>query len=97
MKLTDFIGQIVIEPTTKKRYMLYEITAPCIVVVTEKPDARGYHTRYSWKTINGDPISNGILLFENATLTEPFKVAYNEDCHGNDAYWEEYGYWMRRD
>lgn len=97
MKLTDFIGKIVIEPKTKRRYMLYEITAPCIKVVTEKPDAQGYHARYSWKTINGDPISNGVLVFENPTLVEPFKVAYKEHCCSRDGYWEEYGYWMRRD
>ena len=38
-----------------------------------------------------------ILLFEDATLTELFKSAYSTYCHTMGAYWEEYGYWFRRD
>ena len=97
MELKDFIGKVVISTESKKRYVLTEITAPEIAVRTEKPNDRGYHPCYCWETINGDPISNGYLVFEEQSLTAPFKVAYSTYCLTQDAYLETYGYYMRRD
>ncbi len=97
MELKDFIGKVVFSPTTKRRYILRSITAPKIKAETEKPDMNGHHACYCWETINGDPISNGSLVFEDASLTEPFKTAYTAYCRTMDAYWENYGYWMRKD
>ena len=96
MELKDFVGKIVISPTSNKRLVLYQIKAPEISAWTEKPEAHGHHTCYCWKTINGDPISTGCLIFEDKSLTEPFKAAYEAYCKTEAAYWEEYEYWMRR-
>ena len=97
MVLKDFIGKVVICAATKQRFVLRRITSPCIEVTAIEKDARGYCASYSWPTINGDPISTGALIFEDASLTELFKVAYSAHCHTRDAYYEEIGYWMRRD
>lgn len=97
MELKDFIGKIVIGTQSKRRYMLFEIASPYIEVVSEHPNQSGHYEHYRFKTINGNPISNQVLVFEDATLTEPFKIAYNAYCRSTEAYWEEYGYWMRRD
>jgi hypothetical protein len=96
MKLKDFVGKIVISTQGKKRYILDEITAPEIKVRTEKPNERGYFSYYCWETINGDPISNGYLVFEDLSLTEPFKAAYRAHCNTEEARWENYGYYMRK-
>ena len=96
MELKDFIGKVVISASSKTRYVLKEITAPEISVLTEKPDERGYRHCQCWETINGDPISNGYLLFEDRSLTEPFKAAYKAYCRTEDARWENYGYYMRK-
>lgn len=37
---------------------------------------------------------NGNLVFEDQSLTEPFKAAYNAYCHTEDARMENYGYYM---
>lgn len=97
MELKDFIGKIVISPKTKKRYVLQQITAAIIEAKSQQPDERGYCSSYRWETINGDPISNGQLVFEDKSLTEPFKKAYAAHYSTQDAYWENYGYWMRKD
>jgi hypothetical protein len=97
MELKDFIGQVVIGVETKKRYVLRQITAPNIVVSTVEKDARGKCASYCWATINGDPISNGILIFEDDSLTEQFIAAYNAYSNTQAAYYEEIGYWMRKD
>ena len=97
MDIKFFIGKTVIESESKKRYILKEITSPFITVVSEKPNEKGYRDTYVYGTINGNPIKNGTLVFEDTTLTEPFMVAYSAYCRTRDAYWEEYGYWSRRD
>ena len=97
MQLQDFIGKIVICTGTKRRFEIRKITAPCIEVTAVEKDAQGYCASYSWPTINGDPISTGDLIFEDAILTEHFKAAYTAYRHTRDAYYEEIGYWMRRD
>ena len=97
MELKEFVGKVVIGAESKKRYVLRRITSPCIEVTAVEKDARGYCASYSWPTINGDPISTGALIFEDASLTEHFKAAFSAHCHTRDAYYEEIGYWMRRD
>ena len=94
MELKSFIGKIVISTNTKTRYVLTKITAPEIAARTEKPNEHGYYPCCCWETINGDPISNGYLKFEDESLTELFKAAYNAHCCTKDAYWENYGYYM---
>ena len=97
MELKDFIGKVVICAATEQRFVLRRITSPCIEVTAVEKDARGYRASYSWPTINGDPISTGDLVFEDVSLTAPFKAAFSAHCHTRDAYYEEIGYWMRRD
>jgi hypothetical protein len=97
MNKKDYIGKVVISTKTKTRYILTEITSPEIRAKTIELNSSGYPSHYVWKTINGDPFSNGYLIFEDETLNEKFKKTYDEYCHSEDAYWEEYGYWMRRD
>ncbi len=97
MELKDFIDKVVISTSTNRKYILKEITSPEIKAQTLLPDSSGHHTLYCWKTINGDPIKNGYLVFEDASLTKLFISAYDAYSRTKDAYWEEYGYWMRRD
>lgn len=97
MQLQDFVGKTVVNTVTSKRFSLYKITSPEIVVVTLEPDAQGHHTFYAFPTINGDPFATGRLVFENPSLAKPFRNIYDAYCHSQDAYWEDYGYWMRRD
>lgn len=96
MELKAFIGKVVVHAVSKERYILKEITAPYITVVAEHPSANGQHPQYRWETINGDPISNGTLAFEDAALLAPFKAAYAAHSHSKEGYWEDYGYWMRK-
>ena len=95
MNLQDFIGKTVLDGN--RRFALYRITSPEISVVDTRPDANGCYTHYAYATINGDPISTGILRFEDPALKEPFLAAYKAYCRTQDAYLEEYGYWLRRD
>lgn len=97
MELNTFIGKVVFSTETKERYILHEITAPYIDVKSEKPNSSGYPSHYRFGCINGDPISKGTLVFVDQSLTEPFKEAYEAYCHTKEAYWEDYGYWMRKD
>ncbi len=97
MNLNDFIGKTVINTTTGMRHVLYRITAPEIGVRTEKPETDGHYTFRSFPTINGDPFENGYLVFEDTSLEPKFRQAYDAYCRTKDAYWENYGYWLRRD
>ena len=97
MELRDFLGKVVINTESKRRYVLRQIIAPCIMASTVEKDARGNCASYCWATINGDPISNGILVFEDTSLTEPFIAAYHAYSHTRSAYYEEIEYWMRKD
>lgn len=97
MELKQFIGKIIISASTKNRYRLHRITSSYIDVESEQTNSSGCHSHYRFDCINGDPVSNGSLVFEDQSLTEPFKKAYFAYCHSTDGYWEDYGYWMRRD
>jgi hypothetical protein len=96
MEIKDFIGKVVIERQSQKRYVLSEITSPYIAAKAEVSTSSG-RGNYIWGTINGDPFTNGVLKFEDSSLAEPFRVAYTAYCRSKDAYWEDYGYWMRKD
>ena len=95
MEIKDFIGKTVI--FTGMRCKITEITSPLVRIVTEQTNSGGYPSHYVFPTINGDPISSGTLVFEDASLTEPFKAAYAAHCRTQSAYYEEIGYWMRKD
>ena len=95
MEIKDFMGKVVIESKSKKRYVLAEITSPYIAVKEENNANSGISIIYD--TINGDPFEKGILVFKDTTLTKPFKAAYDAYCRTKDAYYEAIGYWMRRD
>lgn len=96
MELKDFLKKVVINIDGQRMY-LTEITSPYFETVTVEPDATGHHTFYSWPTINGDAFKTGALRFEDTSLLEPFRKAYDAYCRTEDAHWEEYGYWLRRD
>lgn len=95
MELRSFIGKTVTEPATKQRYRLSEITSPTISAVRLGGTYDGF--TFVFRTINGDPFSNGVLAFEETGLTKLFIEAYEAYSRTQDAFWEEYGYWMRRD
>ena len=97
MEVKNFIGKVVISTSTNRRYVLTQITAPYFVTTVEQPDARGNRASYRWDTVNGDPISAGALVFEDPSLTLPFRKAYEAYCNSPAGRWEEYGYWMRKD
>lgn len=96
MELEDFIGKVVIRTSDKKQMILTEITSPKIGAKTVELGTHGHPHHYCWETIGGDPFSNGHLVFEDTSLAEPFKKAYDAYCRTEDAYWESYGYWMRK-
>lgn len=97
LKLDDFVNKVVFLPRTGERFVIEKIAAPAIYVATVEPGTFGYPRHYVYETMNGDPISNGILVFEDASLTEPFIAAYNAYSHTRSAYYEEIEYWMRKD
>ena len=97
MDIKDFKDKVVIDKKTGSRYRIHEITSPSISVVAENPDENGHFKRYIYNTTNGDPISNGSLGFEDEALTDAFIKVYDAYCKSRAAYWEEYGYWMRKD
>ena len=96
MNINDFIGVAVIDVSTKRRWVIEKITSPYIQVASAMPPENGYTVYYNYCTINGDPFTNNLLIFEDSRLLEPFMKAYKEYCHTKDAYYEEIGYWMRR-
>ena len=97
MELKEFIGQVVFTRDSKRRFLIKEITAPEICIVSEKPGISGYPEHYAYQTINGDPITNGSLVFENPALKEPFIEAFEAYSHTEDARCERYFYWLQRD
>ena len=97
MALREFVGKIVFSARTGECFVITEITAPEIRVATVELGVYGYPRHYVYETINGDPFSKGSLVFEDGSLLEPFRAAYAAYCHTEDAYWENYGYYMRRE
>ena len=94
LKLDDFVNKVVFLPRTGERFVIEKIAAPAIYVATVEPGTFGYPRHYVYETINGDPFSNGSLVFEDERLLNPFKAAYAAYCRTEDAYWENYGYYM---
>lgn len=97
MALKEFIGKVVIKAHSGERCILTEITAPEICIASVALGPYGTPRHYAYETINGDPLSEGTLVFEDSSLLEPFKAAYTAYCRTEDAYWEIYGYYMRKD
>lgn len=97
LELNNFIGKIVLSSRTGERLVITEITAPEIRVTSVELGTYGYPRHYVYETMNGDPFSNGSLVFEDRSLLKPFKAAYDAYCRTEDAYWENVGYYMRRD
>ncbi len=97
MDIKRFLNTVVVSAENGKKYYLAEITSPYLKTIDFELNENGNRAQYIWPTINGNPIENGCLFFEDESLTEPFKAAYDAYCHSRDAYWEEYGYWLRRD
>ena len=50
---------------------------------------------YRYSTLEGDPFSNGDMVFEDETLLEPFKAAFEEYCQSAEGHKTEYDYWSR--
>ena len=96
MQLKDFIGKVVIATHSGRRMFLTEITAPAFQTVTIQANDYGHRTYYSWPTINGNAFETGYLVFEDKTLLKPFLECYADFLRTEDAYWEEFDYWMRR-
>lgn len=94
MEIKDFIGKVLIESKSKKRYVLKEITAPYIAVKEEENANSGISIIYD--TINGDPFERGVLRFEDAAQNALFRAVYDAYCHTKDAYYEQMEFWMRR-
>ena len=97
MDIQAFIGKAVIIAGTKIKCVLTEITSPYIQVKTKAPNSSGYPSTYRFETVNGDPFTNKLLIFEDSNLLEPFMKVYKEYCRTKDAYYEEIGYWIRKD
>ena len=97
MELREFVGKLVFSARTGEKFVITDITAPEIRVATVALGTYGYPRHYVYETMNGDPFSNGSLVFEDEHLLNPFKAAYAAYCRTEDAYWDNFGYYMRRD
>lgn len=97
MELKDFKNKVVIKTATGERLYLIEITSPELKTVTAEKGPHGHYTYYTWPTINGTPFEKGYLKFEEEGLDAAFKEAFDTYSRTKDAFWEDYGYWMRRD
>ena len=97
MDKKKYIGKVVVSTSTQTRYVLTKIHAAYITIGTEKLNKYGTRDSYLFKTENGDPFSNGALRFEDESLTELFKQAYNEYCRSEDGRAEAYWYWLMMD
>ena len=94
MELKEFIGKVVICRKTNRKYTIREITAPEFVVQDINKNAYGTYSTYCYENQNGDPVSRGLLDFEDASLKEPFIEAFAKYDATEDAKWERYSYWL---
>ena len=97
MELKEFVGKVVIGTKTNTRYILTKIHAAYITVETEELNVYGTRSSYLFKTNNEDPFTSGALRFEDASLTELFKKAYQEYCRSEYGRSEAYLYWVLTD
>ena len=97
MEIKDFINKIVVSQNSGEKMFITDISGAYIKTQTTKPAAHGYYTNYRYDTINGDPIKNGYLIFEDPSLKDPFIEAYERYSNTEDARFEVYEYWMRKD
>ncbi len=97
MELKEFVGKVVIGTKTNTRYILTKIHAAYITVGTEELNVYGTRSSYLFKTDNEDPFTSGALRFEDASLTEMFKKAYQKYCRSEYGRAEAYLYWVTMD
>ena len=94
MKIDDFVGKYVIFKERNERCKIYEITVPIIEFALLGEDEEILKV-YRYSTLEGDPFSNGDMVFEDETLLEPFKAAFEEYCQSAEGHKTEYDYWSR--
>ncbi len=99
MVLQDFIGKVVMKAHNHERFVISELDGAGISIRSEKPGSHGCFSYYFYETGTAsynEAVSNGYLLFEDSTLTEPFKRIYNKYCCSEDGRWDRYIYWMNK-
>lgn len=83
MKISGFIGKVVIDTTTNKRYVIDKIDGVFICVNDEKPNDSGLYSSVRYQTgtaPNDNAVANGRLRFVEERLNELFINAYYEYC-----------------
>ena len=88
--MNEFVGKVVVSTESKKRFVLTSITAVEMTARAEKLNDRGFYDTCSWSTVNSNPVSQGKLVFEDASLTEAFIKAFEAYCNSAEGRWEQY-------
>lgn len=81
MEIKDFIGKEVMSTNSKQHYIIEKIDGTFISARATKPSKNGTYAHYRWMTgtaPHDNAIARGTLVFEDVTLTEPFKQVYEE-------------------
>jgi len=97
LTLKDFVGQIVIKISDQKRYIVTDITANEFKIRELTPDKNGHCGNWSFECISSNPIEDKFLKFEDPGLDCVFTEIYDAYCRTEDARWESYGYWLRKE
>ena len=90
MNINEFVGKVVVATESKRRFVLTSITAVEITARAENLNERGVYDTYSWSTVNSNPVSQGQLVFEDASLKEAFLKAFEVYCNSAKGRWERY-------
>ena len=90
MNINEFVGKVVVATESKRRFVLTSITAVEITARAENLNERGVYDTYSWSTANSNPVSQGQLVFEDASLTEAFIKAFEAYSNSAKGRWERY-------
>ena len=81
MTIEDFIGKVVINHNSGKRYIITKISGAFICARDEAPDSFGNYASFKWATgttPQNNAISNKTLVFEDNTLIDTFNKVYEE-------------------
>ena len=98
MKISGFIGKVVIDTTTNKRYVIDNIDGVFICVNNEKPNDSGLYSSLRYQTgtaPNDNAVANGRLRFVEEGLNELFINAYYEYCC-NEGKYDQYLYYCSK-
>lgn len=98
MKLSDYIGKVVIDTTTNKRYVINKVDGVFIGVKDEKPNDSGLYSSLRYQTgtaPNDNAVANGRLRFVEEGLNELFINAYYEYCC-NEGKYDQYLYYCSK-